>query len=309
MAAAKKMRRIKIKRANLFGIVAIFLLATIAGLILWTILDPPVPTLEFFLQDDVDDKGETIVNVQGHCKSDGNYWMYGAMFIHLAMLLWAAVLAFQTRHTPQHFRESTVLAAVIYAQFAFLACRLILFLMPTNVVSPVVHTTLVSLLTALDSMITLCIYFAPKLFFFSKSEASAAPRVESSAPQQWPPSASSQGPAVLATQGSEFVSQDSESEHSEKSTTHQHQSTISLPAMLRPKRAKTKLLQQEKDVATILVEELRSQKEALQRQVWILTDNKAALEGRLEELEDEIALLKGEEGAIEKPPADEEIIP
>ena len=308
MAAAKKMRRIQIKRANLFGIVAIFTLATIVGLIVWTVLDPPIPTLEFFLQDDVSNEGATIVDVQSWCSSEANYWFYSAMLIHLLLLLWAAVLAFQMRRTPQRFRETTVLAAVIYAQVAFVACRLVLMSMPTDLISPVVNTTLVSVLTGLDSITTLCIYFIPKLFLYNKDTSETF--TASSSPQHWPPSASFHGQAAgVAASGVGVISQASESEPATENGMSHHRTSIPLGEILRQSRAETRLLQDEMDTATLLVKELRTQELSLKCQVQTLRDDKAALEGRLEQLEDKLSLLKieNEERNVEPPPPDEDV--
>jgi 7 transmembrane sweet-taste receptor of 3 GCPR len=310
MAAAKKMKRIKIRRNNLFGIVSAFTLLVVIGLIVWTVLDPPLPLSHFFLEDEVNDDGETIVTIQQYCSSESNYWLFGAMIIHIVVLLWAAVLAFQTRRTPQRFRESTVLAAVIYAQVAFVAFRIILLAMPPDMVSPDVNTGLTSLLTALDCITTLCIYFAPKLFLYNKEASghgTSAPQrwppTESAAPQQWPPADSTQGPSLLCdTQANDnLVSHASESEPNGNESQYHPQKLFAHAGTLTNPSRETELLREEKDIATKLLLDLQSDKQALQQQVHLLSVDKSALEGRVGILEEENALLKGHDNAVEPP--------
>ncbi|CAB9496241.1 Metabotropic glutamate receptor-like protein [Seminavis robusta] len=303
LSAAKKMKRVQIKRANLFAVVIGFATFTIIGMTVWTIVDPPKPRTDFTLEDQVNDQGETLVAYSRHCSSESDYWLYTAMLFHFMLLMWAAVLAFQTRRTPQRFRESTVLAAVIYSQCAFVAFRVVLLALASSTVSPVINSGLVSIATALDSLVTLCIYFIPKLFFFQKatSEGSSAtaPKV-----YQWPPSS----PPTLPSNTNGYVSSDNESAGGE----HNH-NNLSNHKGYQPKqehRRDYELLQEEKSIATRLIADLQTEKESMRREMKTLSDENEALNGRVEELEEEVALLSNTSSRnkdVEETPPDEDI--
>ena len=95
------MKRVRIKRSVLFSYVVGWTLLVIVGLAIWTGVDPPLPRQTFFLTEHQNEYGETIVSMETHCASDSWYWLLSAMSFHLVLLMWAAVLAFQTRNIPQ----------------------------------------------------------------------------------------------------------------------------------------------------------------------------------------------------------------
>ena len=162
MTAAKKMKRIVLKREQLFGTVALFMAIILIFLILWSVLDPPQRQGEFHLTDNANEYGESIVTINYYCSSNSDIWRYAAVVWHCLLLLCATVLAFQTRNLQAGFSESTVLAIVIYSHFVFVLLRLISFVLE-GFVSESYMAGLRSLVYSTDAIVTLCVYFIPKL--------------------------------------------------------------------------------------------------------------------------------------------------
>lgn len=183
MAAARKLKRVTIERSTLYYFVTAWAFFAVVGLTVWTAVDPRQPHKHLTLLDETNSYGETVVQLTYYCRSDSIYWLYVVMLIHFCLLMWAAVLAFQTRNVPQRFNESKVLAAVIYTQCFFLAFRAVLMAFPNDSISPVQSNGFASVATGLDSLFTLLIYFVPKLVLFSNASSNTASAAISGIPE------------------------------------------------------------------------------------------------------------------------------
>jgi 7 transmembrane sweet-taste receptor of 3 GCPR len=161
MAAARRMKRIKINRFNLFLAVAMFAIMMTIFLIIWTIMDPPTKTNHYELTDTVNNEGETIVLVYSFCQTEKSVWVILTLVWRFGLLLWATVLAVQTRKCPVNYNESKILAILIYSQFLFLVWMIILYLVSTNDPNMARYA---SLIQSIDVASACCIYFLPKIF-------------------------------------------------------------------------------------------------------------------------------------------------
>lgn len=182
MSAAKKMKRIVLTQRHLFGTVAMFMFVMTIFLVLWSSLDTPQRRGEFTLTDDVTDDGETIVEVGYYCSSDSDIWRYIAVLWHCILLMCATVLAFQTRNLQQGFSESSVLAIIIYSHFVFVMLRVITFLLGGTLLESQV-AGFRSIIYSTDAIVTMCVYFVPKLLtdddtFYSLTHGAAGSRGE-----------------------------------------------------------------------------------------------------------------------------------
>jgi len=74
----------------------------------------------------------------------------------------ATVLAFQSRKVRQEFNESSRLGFVVYSQFLFLVLRTIIWSFGSFLTANVANAIASYLLSA-DVIVTICIYFVPKL--------------------------------------------------------------------------------------------------------------------------------------------------
>jgi len=171
MVATAKMKRVVLKMPHLFGVVGALLLVVMTCLTAWMIVDTPHETIQYDLTTDTTLLGESIVSSTSYCSSmDDNTWNYMSLTWHSVLLLFAAVLAFQTRSIPRDVNESHTLAIMIYSHFVFLVLRAILFLIQSKLSKS--HSSLyLSLILSLDTVATCVIYFFPK--FFGSGTASA----------------------------------------------------------------------------------------------------------------------------------------
>ena len=159
--AAKRMRRVKLSRLQLFGTVAALSAIVISFLVLWTTLDPQQRSSEYTLTDETTEYGETVVTLNYFCSSDSQTWRYITVGWHLVLLICATVLAFQTRNIREGFNESQVLAFMIYSHFFFVVLRVITFILG-NAISESYLAGLRSMIYSTDTLVTISIYFIPK---------------------------------------------------------------------------------------------------------------------------------------------------
>lgn len=159
--AAKRMRRVKLTKTQLFGTVAFLSTFVVVFLVLWTVLDPQQRSTEYSLTEHETDFGETIVAVNYYCNSNSMVWEYIAAGWQLVLLICATVLAFQTRNIREGFNESQVLAFMIYSHFFFVVLRVITFVLE-NSISKSHLAQLRSMIYSIDTIVTICIYFIPK---------------------------------------------------------------------------------------------------------------------------------------------------
>ncbi|CAB9518445.1 Gamma-aminobutyric acid (GABA) B receptor [Seminavis robusta] len=162
MSAAKKFKRVVLTQQQLFGTVAMFTSIMVVFLVLWSAIDTPERQGEYTLTDETTEDGEHIVIVGYYCKSNSDAWRYLAVLWHCILLICATVLAFQTRNLQAGFSESTVLAMMIYSHFVFVMLRVISFLLE-GTISESYMAGLRSLIYSSDAIVTMCVYFVPKL--------------------------------------------------------------------------------------------------------------------------------------------------
>jgi hypothetical protein len=163
MQAARRMRRVMLKRKQLFGAVAVLVAIVCIFLMLWTLLDPPQKKAYYLLTERMSEYGETIVQQDHFCQSERfrNGWQFISLGSQCFFLLAASVLAFQTRNLSKGINEAQTLATLIYSHFVFVGCRFLIFILESSL-GGVVATQIFSLLYSLDSCATLVIYFVPK---------------------------------------------------------------------------------------------------------------------------------------------------
>jgi 7 transmembrane sweet-taste receptor of 3 GCPR len=162
MAAAKKMSRITLTHRQLYGAVAVILAFCTIYLAIWTAIDPPRKVPEYSLTETITDSGATLVGVKYYCRESSLVWQYLAVGWNTVLLMCAAVLAFQTRSIVKAFNESVTLALLISFHFLCVLLRCGTFLM-SDIWRDTVMIQVRSLLYSVDTMVTLLIYFLPKL--------------------------------------------------------------------------------------------------------------------------------------------------
>jgi len=176
MHAALKMRRVVLKRTNLFSAVALISAFVVIFLILWTVLDPPRIFPEYVMTSSTTDDGETIVIIQYYCGSESNVWKFVSAGWNTLLLLCASVLAFQSRKIQQDFNESQTLAILIYSHFVFVMLRVATFFLPLTGAAMLEWQ---SIIFSFDTLATVVIYFLPK-FLASDDVSQRRPGIYSS---------------------------------------------------------------------------------------------------------------------------------
>ena len=162
MAAAAQMRRITLKRRNLFGAVAVILGLIIVFLILWSALETPERKAQVDLSEGVDDY--TTETTWYYCSGYYSAFAYIAIGWNTILLLSASVLAFQTSKIKrQDFNESQTLAFLIYSHFVIIVMRLATFFLQ-DIVHEATLNNIRSFLYSADTLATCVVYFAPKLW-------------------------------------------------------------------------------------------------------------------------------------------------
>jgi len=133
-------------------------------------LDYPKKEPEYELTDLVDGDGSRVVNVRYYCSSRYKAWYLIAVGWNTFLLLCATILAFQMRGlSGRKFGESTTLAFLIYSHFVFVVVRLITYFLSS--VSEWLLARCRSLIFSADMIMTILIYFLPKLFGADNSES------------------------------------------------------------------------------------------------------------------------------------------
>ncbi|CAJ1968197.1 unnamed protein product [Cylindrotheca closterium] len=155
MRASRRMRRVRIKPRTLYLQVAALASFVTIFLLVWTFMDPPRPEMFRILVDD----GRT-VSAQATCSSEDTFWVTGYHFWEGFLILWAFVLAFQSRGVKAEFNESRAVGTMIYSHFVFAALRVIVYL--TFDEEPNTNAVATSLLLSLDVISALTIYLLPK---------------------------------------------------------------------------------------------------------------------------------------------------
>jgi hypothetical protein len=162
VSAAKRLRRIVLKRSSLLGAVGAVCFLVVLYLAVWTIVDPPRRTEELFLSESRNSQGFVIVETSYYCSSGNVAWPYIATGWIVMLLVWASLIAFQARKVDKDFNESRTLAFMIYSHFVFITLVVVTY----GLSGEVNETTLRqmrSLILSVDTMSALCIYFLPIL--------------------------------------------------------------------------------------------------------------------------------------------------
>lgn len=170
MQAARKMRRVQLKRRSLHGGVAMIGILVSVFLVVWTVLDPPKKQAQYELTDQVLVNGDenqdfesaslfdtTIVQVQYFCSSESEAWQYVLIAWNLVLILCATALAFQSRSVKQHFNEAQTLSRLIYAHFLFVLLRVM-----SQFFEPTIGVPMRSMIYSLDTIFMVLVYFVPK---------------------------------------------------------------------------------------------------------------------------------------------------
>lgn len=168
MLAASQMRRAVVKRENLLGGVALIVAFVMVFLSVWTALDAPKRMPEYDLTDTLVGNNETLVLIDYYCSSGSSAWKFFSVGWTALLLLWASVLAFQSRNVRQEFNESQTLGMMTYSHFVFVMLQLITFFLSSTNVSQATLSRSRSLIYSLDTLAGICIYFVPK--FLMKDE-------------------------------------------------------------------------------------------------------------------------------------------
>lgn len=148
-------RRVKISRKTLHGYVGICITCVLIYLMVWTILDPYTVFTRPILE------GNTII-MRKECTSSSKQWYFVSLIWQILLLLWATVLAIQTRNVRQEFNESQRLGFLVYTNFIFVIIRLVLFFVSSSF-RPSQLSSITSYLFCIDTIANICVYFVPKI--------------------------------------------------------------------------------------------------------------------------------------------------
>jgi len=162
MAAAQRMKRVTLDLYQLYISVAVVSAGVTVFLILWTAIDPMQEQQQLDLSTDETESGETVVELSRYCGSQSDVWGYVVVGWYCILLLIATVLAFQSRHVRQEFNESQTLAFMIYAKFVFAVLLLLTFFLESDL-SPQLMSECRVLIYVLDALVSLTVYFVPKI--------------------------------------------------------------------------------------------------------------------------------------------------
>lgn len=163
--AAKKMKRITIKKIHLYRRVIFFCTLITIFLLVWTIVDPPLRREQISLEPDLqNDRGETIVKVTFYCESEKYdlIWRYTSLGWQCVLMISATVLAFQTRNIRRDLNESRTLGMMIYSHFVFIILRCVTYILEGSIERNILEACR-SLIYSLDVLVALNIYFTPKM--------------------------------------------------------------------------------------------------------------------------------------------------
>eukprot|EP00980_Cylindrotheca_fusiformis_P004723 scaffold1004_cov105-Cylindrotheca_fusiformis.AAC.6 len=155
MRASKRMRRVNIKPSALYA-KAFFLTSIVTiCLIVWTVVDPPTATEFRSLSED-----KTTISSEQGCSSNSEYWVTVSHFWEGLLIVWAFVLAFQSRTAKAEFNESRSVGTMIYSHFVFAVLRVVVYLIFDD--DPYTTAIATSFLLSVDVISALTLYLVPK---------------------------------------------------------------------------------------------------------------------------------------------------
>mmetsp|Transcript_28694 Transcript_28694/g.57251 ORF Transcript_28694/g.57251 Transcript_28694/m.57251 type:complete len:909 (-) Transcript_28694:96-2822(-) len=140
---------------SVVGIVVVFLSV-------WTAVDPPTRQEEHVLTKEDNPNGGVYVDINNSCITTSSTWMSIAMSYQMILLISGTILAFQNRNLVQKYNESSKLAFVVYAQFIFFLLRVLIVIFSSYLTANAA-AAMTSIILSLDVLVTLSIYFAPKI--------------------------------------------------------------------------------------------------------------------------------------------------
>jgi hypothetical protein len=161
--AARRLRRLTMNQRKLYQIVGGVLSVAVVFLVLRTVLDPVTRQVQMDLTLSVTDAGETIISQSRYCDSKSVSWEYVELGWYSVLLLIASVMAFQSRDVRQEFNETQTLVFLIYSKFLFAVLQLMTLFLKSSL-SPQLTFGYRSLIQALDALVSLVVYFLPKLY-------------------------------------------------------------------------------------------------------------------------------------------------
>ena len=201
MIAARRMRRVAVRRPSLFRAVAVVGAVVASYLVAWTVVDPPRKRTEYQLASNAADDGTTAVIRTYYCRSDSQVWRYVGVSWQLLLLSCATALAFQTRKIREELLETRTLGLMTYSHFIFVILQTTTILIE-NSLSLSVLTRFQSLVFSADVIATITIYFVRK-FLSSDTDEHGLARRSSSVLTSFRPLPSQNSDSVLRmTRGS-----------------------------------------------------------------------------------------------------------
>ena len=159
---AIKFKRVKIEAKKLHMTVGIIISLVALYLLIWTIIDPSTRQTNRELTDELNEDGGQVIEVNFSCSSESSVWLVIVYIYQFLLLMAATVLAFQSRKVRQEFNESIRLGFVVYSQFLFLVIRTIIWSFGSFLTTNIANAIASYLLSA-DVIVTVCVYFVPKL--------------------------------------------------------------------------------------------------------------------------------------------------
>jgi len=158
---ARRLKRSKVDPKRFQRILASILFVLLLYLSIWTGLDMPRQEMIHALDED---DSSTLVS-HNSCGSRSNGWELGAFAWECMLLLSATLLTYQSRDVIEELNESKTLSMMVYSHFLFLLMRtLFTVLNLTDRISSIIAIKCISILLALDTIISMCVYFSPKFY-------------------------------------------------------------------------------------------------------------------------------------------------
>ena len=164
--AAKGHRRAVLRREQLFRTVFIIGLGVVIFLILWTVLDPPLPHQSYSIATTTSDAEDvsTVLEATSYCASDGVYWRFIAIGWNFVLLLSGSVLAFQSRNIKMRdFNESLTVGLIVYSQTIFVCLRVVIWTVLKDSVSETTLAHCESIIFSTDTVHNKLDIFLPQI--------------------------------------------------------------------------------------------------------------------------------------------------
>jgi len=160
--SAVKFKRVKLEHKNLYMTVGAIIGLVVIYLLVWTIMDPSTMQLHRTLTSELNEDSDQVIEINYSCTSHSSVWLVIAYIYQFLLLVAATVLAFQSRNVKQEFNESSRLGFVIYAHFLFVLLRSLVWIL-RSAIKENVAAAITSYLLSADIIMTLAIYFVPKI--------------------------------------------------------------------------------------------------------------------------------------------------